>query len=46
MGYVTVNAPSALKYFGIKGALVEYATSATSTERQPTSTVTYSRKTR
>jgi hypothetical protein len=42
MGYVTVNAPSALKYFGIKGALVEYATSATATQ----STVTYSRKSR
>ena len=29
MGYVTSNAPGALKYFGIKGSLVEYATKAT-----------------
>jgi hypothetical protein len=28
MGWVTANAPGALKYFGIKGALVEYATKA------------------
>lgn len=29
MGYVTVNVPSALRFFGIKGSLVEYATNAT-----------------
>lgn len=29
MGWVTSNAPGALKYFGIKGALVDYATQAT-----------------
>lgn len=29
MGWVTANAPHALKYFGIKGSLVEYATKAT-----------------
>ena len=29
MGWVTSNAPGALKYFGIKGSLVEYATKAT-----------------
>lgn len=29
MGYVTSNAPGALKYFGIKGQLVDYATNAT-----------------
>ena len=49
MGYVTVNVPSALKYFGIKGALVEYATSATAGDAASSSTrptVSYSRKTR
>ena len=29
MGWVTANAPGALRFFGIKGALVEYATTAT-----------------
>ena len=29
MGWVTSNAPGMLKFFGIKGSLVEYATKAT-----------------
>ena len=29
MGWVTTNAPHALRFFGIKGSLVEYATKAT-----------------
>jgi len=29
MSYVTANAPGALRFFGIKGSLVEYATAAT-----------------
>ena len=29
MGWVTANAPSALRFFGIKGDLLEYATNAT-----------------
>jgi len=33
MGWVTANAPGALKYFGIKGNLVEYATTATAAQR-------------
>ena len=29
MGYVTANAPGALRFFGVRGALLEYATAKT-----------------
>jgi len=34
MAYVTANAPGALRFFGIKGQLVEYATQATAAKKE------------